>query len=198
MKKFEHKNKDERRRVLLSKNNVNHTLSKDKIDIDYSDRLNQSDATGAAATSAVLAKVQNVNKRVLAIVLAVVMVLGLLPLGWFSLRGRADDGMEGLLPVTMAVRANGANNYTTADIAPGNISENINDADFKTDLPSGVTFQKAIMRDNATGSETEIKAVSKLKDGSGNEKVYYAFDEDATTGTLLKTNQELILVMSAK
>lgn len=191
MKKFEHKNKDERRRVLLSKNNVKTDLSKDNLNTYMS-----SDAeprTGAG----VLAKVQGMNKRILAIILATVMVLGLLPLGWFSLRGRAES-LEDLLPVTMAVRANGANNYTTVEIAPGNIEDNVATADFQNELPNGASYQKAVMRDNTTGSETEIQAVSKLKDSSGNEKTYYAFDKNATTGTLFKPDQELILVMSAK
>ena len=114
MKNFERKDKNERRRVLLSKNNVNHTLSKDRIDIDYSDRLNHSDATGAAATSAVLAKVQGMNRKMLALVLAVAMVLSLLTVG--IIHSQAADSRAG---GTGTVKKDNANLITDKQVAPG-------------------------------------------------------------------------------
>ena len=187
--------RNEKRRLLLNKKNAKKIIAKDSNGNRLYDIKTNATRSGA---SALALKLQGLNRRVLAVVLAVVMVLGLLPLGWFSLHGKAEDEQQGLLHVTMNVRANGANNYTTVDIAPGNISENVATAKFKNDLPANAQYYKSVMKDNNTGTETEIKAVSKLKDGSGNEKTYYAIDENATTGTLLKNGQELVLVMAAK
>lgn len=189
------RDRNEKRRLLLNKKNAKEIIAKDSNENRLYDIKTNATRSGA---SALTLKLQGLNRRVLAVVLAVVMILGLLPLGWFSLHGKAEDEQQGLLHVTMNVRANGANNYTTVDIAPGNISENVATAKFKNDLPANAQYYKSVMKDNNTGTETEIKAVSKLKDGSGNEKTYYAIDENATTGTLLKNGQELVLVMAAK
>lgn len=175
----------ERRRLLLKKSS--HSYHSFARPSDSSYYLKQSVANSTTVHN-------SLSKRMLAIILAVVFVLTVVPSAvFFTLRGHAGN-ITGLEPVTMNVRVNGADLDDTAIIDAGVISENVENAQLATAIPEECFFVKAVMVDSANGSETEIASV-----GTADSKVYYSLDEDTNTGTLLDTRtQKLVLVYAAK
>lgn len=152
----------------------------------------------AATASKHEAKQNTISKKMLSVILAFVFVLTVIPTSVFMLRGKADE-LAGLSPVTMSVRANGANGYTTATVPAGSIEDNYEagNIEFANTLPNGVTLEKAILVDHNANTETTIASVGAIVENS-HEHIYYALENNSNTGTLLKQGQELVLVMAAQ
>lgn len=134
------------------------------------------------------------NKRIIAIILAIVMVAGLIPAGIFMLRPKAATSAA-LSPVTMKVRINGKDAGTTT-INPGKIADNIGSVD--VDLPENAAYVKSVVVDNQTEAETQIYAVGAKKDQNENEHIYYSISQAGLTGVEKATNDELVLVFANK
>lgn len=131
----------------------------------------------------------SLNKRLIAIILAIVMVVGLLPMGMVFLRPKAGETIDA---VEMTVRVNN-DNYGTVSIAAGQIADNIADVTDTLSLPEGCTFERAIMEDTnyIPSTKTTIAAV-----GTYEGEKYYSKDVDTNTGTRLENGQLLVLVYS--
>ena len=168
------RNRNEKRRLLLQKK-----TTKD------------SGAKLAVPADGMLTKMQTINKRALAIVLAIVMVLGLLPVGWLSLRGKADEDDGNLKSVTLQVVANGTRLPKPVTIEPGVVAENVKNVSIDG-LPDGAEFVKAVLID-ADDVETEVKSVATYKSAT-----YYSLNEDSDFGTALAQGEEIVLVYSTK
>ena len=132
MKKLERKDKNEKRRLQLSKR---------------------------PAEGEVTAKTLDMNKRAIAFFIAFAMILAMLPAGIF-MHVRADSKHQ-LDPVTMWVRMNGVDNWDEVTMNPGKISDNIGAVEVDN-MPDGAEFVKALIIDHDTGIETEIKSLGAI------------------------------------
>lgn len=190
MKRFEHKGKNEKRRLLLHKRHDNKGESpKKKSRISFARPSDSKMFVGNVANETTRAPL---NKRLIAIALAIVMVFGLIPAGIFMLRPKAAG--NGLGPVEMSVRVNGADDFTTAVIPGGEISSTVEEAEYALALPSTILFQKAVIIDQRDNTETEIFSAGTL-----NNKTYYSFDRNSSAGTAMDVNnQHLVLVLAEK
>lgn len=164
------KNREEmRRRTLNKKREAGHVTAKDRLNDMY--------------------------RRVLASVLAFAIVLSGMVLGINLATKAADDNgpASALKPVTMSVRMNGQDDYTSATVPAGAITENLGSIKFTGAIPKDAVFQKAILVDHETNTETEIARVAKYEG-----KTYYSMNADDSSGTLLLATQDLVLVYAEK
>ena len=130
------------------------------------------------------------NKRLVAIILAIVMVAGLIPTGVFMLRPKAAG--EGFGAVDMSVRVNGADDFASAVVPGGEISKTVQDAEYDITLPTNIVFQKAVVIDSEENTETEVFSAATL-----NNKTYYSLNQESSAGTVLDTDtQRLVLVLA--
>ena len=134
MKKFERKDRNEKRRLQLSKR---------------------------PAEGEVAAKTLDMNKRAIAFFIAFAMILAMLPAGIvMHVRADSEDQLD---PVTMWVRMNGVDNWDEVTMNPGKISDNIGAVEVDN-MPDGAEFVKALIIDHDTGIETEIKSLGAIGD----------------------------------
>lgn len=139
-------------------------------------------------------KVNDFNKRILASVLAFAIVISCMVVG-VNLATRAEDNgpVSSLKPVTMAVRMNGQDDYTTATVPAGSIADNQDSITFSGAIPKDAVYQKTLLVDYESNTETPVARVAKYEG-----KTYYSLDENDTSGTLLLATQDLILVYAEK
>lgn len=149
--------------------------------------------TGAA--EGVMSKTREMNRRIIAAIVAFAIVMSCIVVG-FNIATKAEDNAEptsSLKPVTMEVRLNGQDGYTTATVPAGVIETNKDDITFVGTLPQQATFQKALLIDHESNTETEIARVAKFEG-----KTYYSLDANDNAGTLLLATQDLVLVYAEK
>ena len=185
MKNKKRRTQDEKRRILL-----NQQQKPARFVV-----AENTSATGGG----VKAKIFDGNRRFMAFVLAVIFLLTAAPTAvFFTLHGKAASTDIEYGTVTMDVRANGANHYTTAEIDSGVIADNVDTATFANTLPTGAEFVRAFVIDSVAGTETEIAGVAKVITGNS-EKTYYSIGANSEAGTELKEDtQSLLLIMAAK
>lgn len=178
--------------VVLSKNNeLSYAFDNEKL-------LEENEAVQANGVG-VMTKLQNMNKRVLAVVLAIVFVLTVVPTAVFvSLRGKADPFYT-LNPVQVYTRINGVlSDSADTTINAGEILDNIDAVDVT--LPEGAEFIKAILLETDGVTETEIAAVGNID----NKDFYSLYEENSGSsqagdiGTATKEGQKLVLVYANK
>lgn len=127
------------------------------------------------------------NKRIIALILAIVIIAGLIPAGLFIFKPKAEETNKAMEPVVMSVRVNGVDTGKQAVVKAGEITpSNINLGDFQ--LPEGVSYVKAVVYDSETGSETPIYSV-----GQKNNTDYYSIKQNSYTGVAKNDNDTLIL-----
>lgn len=149
--------------------------------------------TGAA--EGVMSKAREMNRRIIAAIVAFAIVMSCIVVG-FNIATKAEDNAEptsSLKPVTMEVRLNGQDGYTTATVPAGVIETNKDDITFVGTLPQQATLQKALLIDHESNTETEIARVAKFEG-----KTYYSLDANDNAGTLLLATQDLVLVYAEK
>ena len=132
------------------------------------------------------------NKRLIAIILAIVMVVGLIPAGVFMLRPKAE-GFNNLEPVEMELRVNGRN-QGTVQMEPGPIDDHIGSVAIENP-PAKLQFEGAFLIDRSTTPATETKIASVGKYG---DDVYYSLYDENDTGIKKTSHQQLVLVYSSE
>ena len=188
--------REEKRRLLLNKKYVKEDALTNEENFARRDRsahfLNASTNSTLVRTS--------ISKSMLAIVLAIVFVLTVVPTTVFlSLRGKADPFYT-LNPVQMYTRINGVMSESAdTAIEAGIIQENINAVN--VNLPEGAEFVKAILLEEDGKTETEIAAVGNID----NQDFYSLFEsvgegtaQAGDIGTATTENQKLVLVYANK
>lgn len=187
-------NKQEKRRLQLNKRQDTNNSSRNMVEKRArAGFAHPADSRQVLSFSNTTVKTP-LNKRIIAIILAIVMVAGLIPAGIFMLRPKAATSAA-LSPVTMKVRINGKDAGTTT-INPGKIADNIGSVD--VDLPENAAYVKSVVVDNQTEAETQIYAVGAKKDQNENEHIYYSISQAGLTGVEKATNDELVLVFANK
>ena len=184
--------KQDKRRVQLHKTTKNKAEQKTRSGRVMFSRPDDSTLFVRGNRSEAAAKTP-LNKRLIALVLAVVMILALIPAGIFMLRPKAA-GTTPMESTPMTVRINGKSSGT-AMIQPGSIAENIaeNDIDYgEVVIPSGAEFVKAVLVDE-NNIETQIYSVASKGDTN-----YYSIAQDAYTGVAKDQDEELVLVFANK
>lgn len=177
-----HMSKDDKRRLQLNKRLDQKTIEKKRAKFAHpADSKLFVKASGSEAVRAPL------NKRLLAVILAIVFVIGVIPSAvLLALKGRAETEQTLRMdPVTMQVRINGKTAGET-QIESGEISQNISDVFINN--PSNAEFVKAVIVD-ANGTETEIYSV-----GNKNHIDYYSVNENGYTGVAKGANDTLVLI----
>ena len=178
-------NKQEKRRLQLNKRqgtNVN-SMNKKRMRASFarpagSRQVLSNDNTTVKAP---------LNKRIIALILAIVIIAGLIPAGLFIFKPKAEETNKAMEPVVMSVRVNGVDTGKQAVVKAGEITpSNINLGDFQ--LPEGVSYVKAVVYDSETGSETPIYSV-----GQKNNTDYYSIKQNSYTGVAKNDNDTLIL-----
>lgn len=176
-----HMSKDDKRRLQLNKRLDQKTIEKKRA--KFAQPTESKLFVKSNGSEAVRAPL---NKRLIAIILAIVMVVGLIPAGVFMLRGKsAPEQTLKMDPVTMQVRINGKAAGET-QINPGEISQNIDSVALNN--PTNAEFVKAVIVD-ANGIETEIYSV-----GNKNHVDYYSVNKNGYTGVAKGDNDTLVLV----
>lgn len=133
------------------------------------------------------------NKRLIALVLAIVMILALIPAGIFMLRPKAE-GTTPMGDTVMTVRVNGTE-VGEAKIKPGVIATNISNdnIDYQdVKIPDGAEYVKALLVDN-NGVETPIYSVA-----SKGETSYYSVVQNAYTGVSKDDDETFVLEFANK
>lgn len=184
--------KQDKRRVQLHKTTKNKTEQKTRSGRVMFSRPDGSSLFVRGNRSDAAVKTP-LNKRLIALVLAIVMILALIPAGIFMLRPKAA-GTTPMESTPMTVRINGKSSGT-AMIQPGSIAENIaeNDIDYgEVVIPSGAEFVKAVLVDE-NNIETQIYSVASKGDTN-----YYSIAQDAYTGVAKDQDEELVLVFANK
>lgn len=184
--------KQDKRRVQLHKTTKNKTEQKTRSGRVMFSRPDGSTLFVRGNRSEAAVKTP-MNKRLIALVLAIVMILALIPAGIFMLRPKAA-GTTPMESTPMTVRINGKSSGT-AMIQPGSIAENIaeNDIDYgEVVIPSGAEFVKAVLVDE-NNIETQIYSVASKGDTN-----YYSIAQDAYTGVAKDQDEELVLVFANK
>ena len=183
--------KQDKRRVQLHKTTKNKTEQKTRSGRVMFSRPDDSTLFVRGNRSEAAAKTP-LNKRLIALVLAVIMILALIPAGIFMLRPKAATTPMGETPMT--VRINGVDKGT-ATIDPGDIETNIEAGNIdygSVSIPSDAEFVKAvIVSDN--NIETEIYSVSSQGDTN-----YYSISKDAYTGVAKDDDETLVLIFANK
>lgn len=128
------------------------------------------------------------NKRLMALVLAIVMVLALVPAGVFVLRPKAEASLQ-MDPVNMQIKINGQITGN-ADINPGRIVDNIGDVSIEN--PTNAEFVKAVVIDS-NGYETQIYAI-----GDRNHDIYYSVNDNSYTGSKAEETDTFMLIYANK
>lgn len=178
-------NKQEKRRLQLNKRqgiNIN-SMNKKRMRANFarpagSRQVLSNDNTTVKAP---------LNKRIIALILAIVIIAGLIPAGLFIFKPKAEETNKAMEPVVMSVRVNGVDTGKQAVVKAGVITpSNINLGDFQ--LPEGVSYVKAVVYDSETGSETPIYSV-----GQKNNTDYYSIKQNSYTGVAKNDNDTLIL-----
>ena len=184
-----HMNKDDRRRLQLNKGAKNQTgreIRSKRV------MFAKADVSANFVRRDVSAAKTPLSKRTLALVLAVIMVLSLVPLSFFLLRPKAAKVDYSMGPVTMNIRVNGKDLEETATVKAGAISaDTIDVGDIQ--LPEGANYVKALLVDRYTRVETPIYAV-----GSKGSTNYYSINKDGFTGVEQTSEDELVLVFANK
>lgn len=181
------KDKNTKRRLQLNKLTKQERAMKEAKKAFFAHPVDSARVLVAIDNTAVKA---SINKRLIAIILAIVMVLGLIPAGIFMLRPKAET--PDLDAVDMIVRVNN-DYYGTVSMPAGQIEDHIEGITETLSLPEGCTFERAIMEDtnHIPATVSTIAAV-----GSYKENKYYSLDANTNTGTLLENKQNLVLLYS--
>ena len=184
-------NKQEKRRLQLNKR---HNTSKNSMN----QRRKTTSFAHPAGSRQVLSNDNTaikapLNKRIIALILAVVMIAGLVPAGLFIFKPKAEGGTNKAIgTVTMKIRVNGKDTGKTATVQPGEISaETINLGDYV--LSEGAQYIKSVVYDKITKTETRIYSV-----GSINETDYYSINQNGYTGIAKSANDTLFVDFSNK
>lgn len=184
-----HMSKDDKRRLQLNKRLDQKTSENKRAKFAHpSDSRMFVKASGSETVRAPL------NKRLIAIILAIVMVVGLIPAGIFMLRPKAANADYSMGPVTMNVRINGEDldEAVTATVKAGTITaDSIDLGDIQ--MPEGAKYVKALLVDRYTNAETPIYAV-----GSRGSTNYYSINRDGYTGVEQTSKDKLVLVFANK
>ena len=153
---LKHMTKDERRRHQLHKSTAKQTGANYRSNRVMFARSNGS--TNFVRSESTVAKTP-FSKRMLALILAIVFVLSVVPTAvFFHLRGKADDIDVGTATVHVRVE-NDDTQYEDVQIAAGSIADNVKNV--KVDgLPDGAEFVRAVVVNG--DYETEIKAIGAL------------------------------------
>lgn len=175
------KNKTEKRRLQLNKRHEKNNTQKMEQP-RFSKPTDSKLFVKASGSEAVRAPL---NKRLVAIILAIVMVVGLIPAGIFMLRPKAALKEVELKPVTMSVRLDGSDTGDTIDVDAGVISTNA------PQNYEGAELRKAVVVKN--GVETQIYAV-----GNKSERDYYSINENGFTGVEKVDGEVLVLIYAHK
>ena len=173
-------NRENKRRLLLAKQNK---------------KQKDNEILSLPQASGVLAKTLDFNKRIIASIVALAIVLSCVVVG-INIATKAEGEVEpasSMKPVTMDVRLNGQDGYTTATVPAGVIEDNKSNITIAGAMPEHAVLQKAILVDHESNTETEIARVAKYK---GN--TYYSLDKNDSSGTLLLATQDLVLVYAEK
>lgn len=184
---LKHMTKDERRRHQLHKSTAKQTGANNRSNRVMFARSNGS--TNFVHSESTVAKTP-FSKRMLALILAIVFVLSVVPTAvFFHLRGKADDIDVGTATVHVRVE-NDDTQYEDVQIAAGTIADNVKNV--KVDgLPDGAEFVRAVVVNG--DYETEIKAIGAL-----NGDTYYSTSDSADTGSLKSNHEEIYLVYAIK
>lgn len=184
---LKHMTKDERRRHQLHKSTAKQTGANNRSNRVMFARSNGS--TIFVRSESTVAKTP-FSKRMLALILAIVFVLSVVPTAvFFHLRGKADDIDVGTATVHVRVE-NDDTQYEDVQIAAGSIADNVKNV--KVDgLPDGAEFVRAVVVNG--DYETEIKAIGAL-----NGDTYYSTSDSADTGSLKSNHEEIYLVYAIK
>lgn len=183
------KTKNEKRRLLLNKRLGQNTIEKKRA--KYA-RI--TDSKLFVKTNSAEAVRAPLNKRLIAIILTIVMVVGLIPAGFFIFKPKAEE-FENLSPVEMQVTVNGIRR-DPVQINPGVIATNITPITNSIEnAPAKMVFEGAFLvdADSTPATETRISSV-----GTYNGDVYYALGEENDTGIKKTRNQNLVLVYSSE
>lgn len=184
-----HMSKDDKRRLQLNKRLDQKTIENKRTKFAHpTDSKLFVKTNGSETVRAPL------NKRLIAIILAIVMVVGLIPAGIFMLRPKAANADYSMGPVTMNVRINGEDldEAVTATVKAGTITaDSIDLGDIQ--LPEGANYVKALLVDRYTNAETPIYAV-----GSRGSTNYYSINRDGYTGVEQTSKDKLVLVFANK
>ena len=184
-----HMSKDDRRRLQLNKRLENHEEVKRAEHAMFARPDGSKKFVRANSNEAVRAPL---NKRLIALILAIVMVVGLIPTGIFLFKPKAEEVNKAMESVVMSVRVNGQETGTTAVVKPGEITAgNINLGDYE--LPEDVGYVKAVVYDSDTESETQIFSV-----GQKNGTDYYSITQNSYTGVAKANSDRLILDFANK
>ena len=175
-----HMSKDDRRRLQLNKRLDEKNIEKKRANFARpTDSKLFVKANGSETVRAPL------NKRLIAIILAIVMVVGLIPAGIFMMRPKAALKEVELKPVTMAIRLDGIDTSDTVDVDAGVIATNA------PQNYEGAELRKAVVVKN--GVETQIYAV-----GNKSERDYYSINENGFTGVEKVDGEVLVLIYAHK
>lgn len=177
-----HMSKDDRRRLQLNKRLENHEEVKRAEHAMFARPDGSKKFVRANSNEAVRAPL---NKRLIALILAIVMVVGLIPAGIFMLRPKAALKEVELKPVAMSVRLDGTDTGETVNVDAGVISTNA------PQNYEGAELRKAVVVKN--GVETQIYAV-----GNKSERDYYSINENGYTGVEKVDGEVLVLIYAHK
>ena len=175
-----HMSKDDKRRLQLNKRLDQKTIEKKRA--KFAQPTESKLFVKSNGSEAVRAPL---NKRLIAIILAIVMVVGLIPAGIFIMRPKAALKEVELKPVTMAIRLDGTDTSDTVDVDAGVIATNA------PQNYEGAELRKAVVVKN--GMETQIYAV-----GNKSERDYYSINENGFTGVEKVDGEVLVLIYAHK
>ena len=183
--------REEKRRLLFNKKYVKENTQASKANFARPDESGLFLKTGVKGT---LVRTP-ISKRMLAIILAIVFVLTVIPTAVFvGLRGRAsNEEINNLGPVEMILRVNGEE-QGTVQMQPGAIDDNIGSVAIEN-APAKLEFEGAFMVDRGSTPVTETRITS-VGSYQGND--YYSLDADNDTGIKRQNRQELVLSYSSE
>ena len=188
MKKFERKEKNEKRRLAFEKRNV----KKERNIARYS-------AEGRSAR--VMAKAGELNRRFIAAFIVLVFIISLMTAG-VGIMTKADPASTVLMSQTNSLFGEVTCNIQfgdilidnfTVELPAGSVDSNITEVQDAVDAKanSAATYQKAIVK-KSDGSQTRVSSV-----GSYNNDTFYSIEgNNEDTGIRLKTEdgEQLVLV----
>lgn len=183
-----HMSKDDKRRLQLNKRPENKEETKKSKHAMFARPDGSKMFVRANGNEAVRAPL---NKRLIAVILAIVMVVGLIPTGFFLFRPKADSIY--LDPVEAYYRVNGTDYEDTVEI-PAGVIENNKDDITVSGLDSSVEYVKTLLVHTEKGvtTESEVYAV-----GGMDNNTYFSLSSEKNTGTKLDTNTEKLVVVYA-
>lgn len=183
--------REEKRRLLLNKKYEKNAQANEGnfARPDGTSRFLKVGKEGAAAATPI-------SKRMLAIILAIVFVLTVVPTTVFiGLKGRAsNEAINNLGPVEMFLRVNGVEQEEKVQMQPGPIADHIDSITIEN-APAKLEFEGAFMVDRGKTPVTETRIASV---GSYQGDDYYSLNEENDTGIKRENRQELVLVYSSE